>query len=87
MQFSYIMYVIKIYSIKVFLAMRLLFSEVDILIYFKDNSQQTTDNGGGYAGQQTTDNRLQTTEEATPDNRQQTTDYRQRGERREDCVY
>lgn len=60
MQFSYIIYVIKIYSFKVFLAMRLIFSEVDILIFLKDNSQQTTVNGGGEACQRSTDNSLRT---------------------------
>ena len=44
--------------------MRLLFSEVDILICFKDNRQQTTDNG-----RQATDNG-----KATPVYSQQTTD-------------
>lgn len=58
MQFSYIIYVIKIYSIKVFLAMRLLFSEVDILILLKstDNGQQTTEEATPVNRQQTTDN-------------------------------
>ena len=36
---------VRKYNTKVFFAMRLLLTEVDIFIYFKDNSQQTTDNG------------------------------------------
>ena len=58
MQFSYIIYVIKIYSFKVFLAMRLLFSEVDILILLKstDNGQQTTEEATPVNRQRTTDN-------------------------------
>lgn len=57
MQFSYIIYVIKIYSFKVFLAMRLLFSEVDILILLKstDNGQQTTEEATPVNGLRTTD--------------------------------
>ena len=62
--------------------MRLLFSEVDILIYFKDNSQQTTDNGGPSGVMvltMTTDNGKAT---LTTDNRQRTTDNG--GERRDE---
>ena len=70
MQFSYIMYVIKIYSIKVFLAMRLLFSEVDIFIFKK----KTTVNGQRTTEEAKPDNGQRTTEEAKPDNGQQTTD-------------